>query len=224
PRATQREVDHYSIAITPTHVARDDLCDRPRITSVRVEPDGRTLRRRARYAEHNRGDAAYEFRANDPTATCEASSVVTRSMTDSQSSARVCLNRRMVGYQGVSSRPSIQRQSACAGNRVHVRTPSAPARWAESVSTQINKSSERSVAASSRILAIGGTSAPLPLQLASAGPRCRIWKRISSSCVSSCISCTGMERRESQLPDCQTSPTCGCVRYTGPHVLSLTWI
>jgi hypothetical protein len=56
------------------------------------------------------------------------SSFPTRAITDSQSPGRVCRKRRIVGYHGVSSRSSIQRQSADAGSKVQVGTPSAPAR------------------------------------------------------------------------------------------------
>jgi len=48
-------------------------------------------------------------------------------MTGSQAPGHAGRKRRIVGYQGLSSRPSIQRQSAAASSKVHTGTPSAPA-------------------------------------------------------------------------------------------------
>ena len=44
------------------------------------------------------------------------------------------------GYQGLSSRSSIQRQSGANGSSNHVGLPSAPARWTTDVSTAITRS------------------------------------------------------------------------------------
>ena len=47
----------------------------------------------------------------------------------------------MVGYQGVSSRPSSQRQSAITGSAVNTGRASAPARCATDVSQVTTRSS-----------------------------------------------------------------------------------
>ena len=50
-------------------------------------------------------------------------------------------NSRIVGYQGLSSRPSSQRQSVTHGSGTQTGLPSAPARCATDVSTVITRSS-----------------------------------------------------------------------------------
>ena len=45
-----------------------------------------------------------------------------------------------VGYQGLSSRPASQRQSAEKGSQIQTGLPMAPARWATEVSTEITRS------------------------------------------------------------------------------------
>ena len=57
-----------------------------------------------------------------------------RSNTPAQPPASVYRKRRRVGYQGLSSRSSIQRQSATAGSTTQTGTPMAPAQWATAVS------------------------------------------------------------------------------------------
>ena len=46
----------------------------------------------------------------------------------------------MVGYQGLSSRSSSQRQSGANGRATQTGTPSAPARWAMAVSEVMTRS------------------------------------------------------------------------------------
>ncbi len=48
--------------------------------------------------------------------------------TPCQSPGRGCRNKRIVGYQGLSSRSSSQRQSGVKGSAVQTGTPRAPAR------------------------------------------------------------------------------------------------
>src|SRR5208283_421667 len=61
-------------------------------------------------------------------------------ITSDQSPIEDCRNRRIVGYQGVSDRSSSQRQSGMNGSKVQTGLPSAPARWATDVSTEIIRS------------------------------------------------------------------------------------
>ena len=67
-----------------------------------------------------------------------------------QSPRCVCRNKRMVGYQGESSRCSIHRQSAGVGNINQTRFPIAPARCATAVSTDKIKSNWAIAAACNR--------------------------------------------------------------------------
>src|SRR5260221_12676605 len=58
----------------------------------------------------------------------------------SQSPGVGCLNKRTLGYQGVSVLSCIQRQSAGLGSIIHVGIPSAAAAWPIEVSTVITRS------------------------------------------------------------------------------------
>src|SRR5258707_5915896 len=69
-----------------------------------------------------------------------SSSWAMRSNTSDQSPLRIWRKRHIVGYQGVSSRSSSQRQSGTMGNASHTGTARAPARWAVTVSHVITKS------------------------------------------------------------------------------------
>src|SRR5207244_194473 len=60
--------------------------------------------------------------------------------TSSHCPARVWRKRRMVGYQGQSSRSKSQRQSGIFGNATQIGTAKAPARWATAESEVITKS------------------------------------------------------------------------------------
>src|SRR5580658_591300 len=51
-----------------------------------------------------------------------------------------CRNNRAVGYQGLSSRSSSQRQSGTNGSNIQTGLASAPARWATLVSTATTRS------------------------------------------------------------------------------------
>ena len=53
----------------------------------------------------------------------------------------------MLGYHGLSVRPTSQRQSGTAGSSSQVGRPSAPARWATLVSTVTTRSQFASRAA-----------------------------------------------------------------------------
>src|SRR6476659_4762580 len=58
----------------------------------------------------------------------------------SQSPAVVCRKRRIVGYHGVCSPASIQRQSGTRLSATQIGTPSAPARWGVAVSDVTTRS------------------------------------------------------------------------------------
>ena len=51
-----------------------------------------------------------------------------------------CRNRRAVGYHGLESRSSSQRQSGIKVTIIQTGCPSAPARWAMLVSTEMMRS------------------------------------------------------------------------------------
>ena len=68
-------------------------------------------------------------------------SALTRPTTLDQSRGRACRNSRSVGYQGLSARPSCQRQSGANGSRTQAGRASAPARCAILVSTVMMRSS-----------------------------------------------------------------------------------
>ncbi len=68
-------------------------------------------------------------RGSSPCATARRSFSM-RAMTSAQSSPFFWRNSRMVGYQGLSSRSSSQRQSVTHGSSTQTGLPSAPARWA----------------------------------------------------------------------------------------------
>ena len=55
-------------------------------------------------------------------------------------------NNRIVGYHGLSDRSNIQRKSGSLGISVQIGRPSAPARWAMLVSTEIVRSRFESTA------------------------------------------------------------------------------
>src|SRR6185295_19131929 len=82
-----------------------------------------------------------------PSRTRSSSAAFTRVTTSLQSSRRVCRNSRSVGYHGLSSRPSSQRKSAGCATITHTGLPSAPARCATAVSTQMTRSSWLTTAA-----------------------------------------------------------------------------
>ena len=63
-----------------------------------------------------------------------------RPKTSSQSPQCFCRNRRMLGYQGLSSRFSIQRHSDGVNRTTQTGMPKAPAQWAAAVSTVITRS------------------------------------------------------------------------------------
>src|SRR5947208_3645815 len=67
--------------------------------------------------------------------TRSASCVLTRSTTDCQSPLVRWRKRRIVGYHGLSSRSTSQRQSHGVGISVHTGRANAPARWTTAVST-----------------------------------------------------------------------------------------
>src|SRR5450755_581540 len=72
------------------------------------------------------------------TLACNASR--TASMTSAHWKCVDCRNRRIDGYQAVTSLVRPQRQSAARGSKVHTGLPSAPARCATEVSTEITRS------------------------------------------------------------------------------------
>src|SRR5271170_2084512 len=71
----------------------------------------------------------------------------TRVMTSSQSPSTVCRNSRAVGYQGLVSPPSVQRQSGAKGMSTQTGRPMAPARLATAVSTVMTRSQSAITAA-----------------------------------------------------------------------------
>ncbi len=70
--------------------------------------------------------------------TAHASAIL--SNTCCHSSSLRCRNSRMVGYHGLSSRSSSQRQSGANGRAIHTGMPSPPARCAKAESTVITRS------------------------------------------------------------------------------------
>src|SRR6185437_290508 len=62
-------------------------------------------------------------------ATIGSSASAIRRKTSLQSPMNCLRNRRTVGYQGLSSRSSSQRQSGDRARAIQVGAPSAPARW-----------------------------------------------------------------------------------------------
>src|SRR2546423_400346 len=80
----------------------------------------------------------------------------TSGMTGMQWSRGGWRKRVIVGYQGVSVRFSIQRQSGAKERRVHTGRARAPAKWAMEVSTEITRSREPMNAAVSVMSFISG--------------------------------------------------------------------
>lgn len=73
----------------------------------------------------------------------------TRPSTGSQSPTSLCEKSRTLGYQGLPSRPTIQRQFDGLGRSAHTGIPKAPARWTVELSTEITRSKEDTKAAKS---------------------------------------------------------------------------
>ncbi len=69
--------------------------------------------------------------------------------TPAQSPRAVWRKSRIVGYQGESSRPAIQRQSGSSESATQTGRPSAPARWATAVSDVTTRSRPSMTAATS---------------------------------------------------------------------------
>ena len=108
-----------------------------------------------------------------------ASSAATRGITSSHPSPGRWRNSRMVGYHGLSSRSSSQRQSFTQGSSTHVGLPSAPARCATAVSTVMTRSSASTAPAVSAKSASSGArsitfSAGCCATSAACGPTCRL--------------------------------------------------
>src|SRR5438105_10126406 len=76
-----------------------------------------------------------------------ASSAATSWITLVQSPSFGCRNSRALGYQGLSSRRSSQRQSAASDKTNHVGLFNAPARWPTDVHTEITRSMQETRAA-----------------------------------------------------------------------------
>src|SRR5215472_2933060 len=141
------------------------------------------------------------------TALCPAkwrSSWATRPMTPGQSPRVVWRKSRIEGYQGLSSRPSSQRQSGANESSVHTGLPSAPARCAIAVSTEITRSSWLITAAVSATSSSAGdkstirsVSSDAPISPARS-PFCRL-KKVTPSMRSSGSSANkeGSERSRS---------------------------
>src|SRR6185312_4531827 len=82
--------------------------------------------------------------------TSTRSSEAMRSKTPFQLPGCDCRKSRMVGYQGLSSRSSIHRQSGAYESATQTLAPSAPARWAIAVSDVTIRSNLPMIAAVSR--------------------------------------------------------------------------
>src|SRR5271157_2830508 len=80
-------------------------------------------------------------------ATSSRNSRPTRATTSCQFPNVDWRNRRAVGYQGLSSRSSIQRQSGELFNRIQTGLPMARARWATEVSMEITRPRLATIAA-----------------------------------------------------------------------------
>src|SRR5262249_21110058 len=83
--------------------------------------------------------------------------------TRSQSPRAGWRKSRAVGYHGLSSRPSSQRQSGTNGTMIQTNLPSAPARWAVAVSAEITRSSaDIAAAVSAKSVSPGARSVIVP--------------------------------------------------------------
>ena len=139
--------------------------------------------------------------AASPCATA-LSSVATRAITSGQSSPQLWRNSRMVGYHGLSSRLSIQRQSVTDGSNNHTGLPSAPARCATDVSTVITRSSALTAPADSAKSPKAGARssiAYLPrwsvLRSAALEPTCKLANEVPRTSKSGESDCRSIERR-----------------------------
>src|SRR5258706_5189370 len=116
----------------------------------------------------------------------------------------------MDGYQGVSWRSSIQRQSGAKGSIVQTGLPKAPARCATEVSTEISKSRLRRIAAVSSKSDDGSSNSTIFRLGAPAAPFCNPKNTVSPSPDSADSSKGEIERLRSFLwrgfPD-QVTPT-----------------
>ena len=129
----------------------------------------------------------------------QASAAATRSITPLQSPSFSCRNRRALGYHGLSSRPSIHRQSGAAATRIHTGTPSAPATCATAVSTVITRSRWRIAAAVSPKSVSREPSEMTGLSAASAAlsPTCRLAHAMSGRAKSGASAANDSERSRS---------------------------
>ena len=99
-----------------------------------------------------------------------------RPNTSFQSWSFVWRKIRTVGYQGVSSRPTSQRQSAPLDSASHVGTPSAPARWT---------GAEQIVIITSRSDMSAAVSWNGPLSRSSSSPKSTTGRRSASGAICS---------------------------------------
>ena len=131
-----------------------------------------------------------------------------RPKTSSQSPQCFCRNRRMLGYQGLSSRFSIQRHSDGVNRTTQTGMPKAPAQWAAAVSTVITRSRFFMTAAVSRNVfnllptiddrqTIGDFR-----QLFAPGPVCRLNSWTPASFASGCKLSQRTERKRSLATSC----------------------
>src|SRR3546814_245673 len=116
-------------------------------------------------------------------AASSASAARTRASTPSQSPKVVCRNSLALGYQGLSSRSTSQRQSALRDSTTQTGRPSAPARCATEVQVVTTRSSRRIATAVSRKLCSRSfsrtTEAGASATSGSRSPFCRLKKRRS---------------------------------------------
>src|SRR5215204_3113219 len=109
-------------------------------------------------------------RAFDATGISVVSALRTCVSTEFQSPRGGCRNSCMVGYQTDVEPLIVQRQSWSACSSVHVLTPSAPARCAIMVSTEITRSSSHTLAAVVLTSSLPRSGTPDDVISAAAGP------------------------------------------------------
>ena len=135
----------YQAIDSPTSASSGRYCTMPtRVSATALKP-GRCPASNASGVDSGRSGGTACARCTFAVVTAASrtrscSATFTRSITSSQSPRWRCRNKRIVGYQGLSSRPSSQRKSAGCATISHTGLPSAPARCATAVSTHSTRS------------------------------------------------------------------------------------
>ena len=123
------------------------------------------------------------------------SSACTASMTAGHFPGSGCRNRRSVGYHGLSLRPSNQRQHGSKRSSSQTDLPSAPARWATAVSTEMTRSRLAISAAVSAKSPISPITSVSPNSAGAVGPSfCRLTKCTPGTATKGARSAGAIER------------------------------